>query len=368
MTSPSAQPRILFVSPEAVFVPADRVKQPHCKGVEQVGFGAFSAQLINSLCERGADVHVAQPDYRWIYATMTGEGKRLLTETKLPGARLHLAKDRIFFYAGSVAENSDLENTRIALNFQREVSHQILPRVQPDLIHCQGWMTGLIPAIARHRGIPCLFSVPDFRSAGSLLARIEDRGIDAAPIWQYLYYDRYPSNYEETREFNPLDFLLSAILAASHVSAVSLRLLTAMDVHQRHGFYARALQLLRQKQQNGCFSEMPLAVSSAEVVDRYSAPAPDRLGRAAVHGRYRPLGRLMHPLSEPSKTVQFFLTLYEKILQRPLILQPPAAAARFKKPERFPMIESGGSVKNRPKEPGSYRPARRQRSTPVLAT
>ena len=73
-----------------------------------------------------------------------------------------------------------LENIKIALAFQREIINNILPHVRPDLIHCNDWMTGLIPAAARQMGIPCLFTIHNIHTVETLLDYIEDRGIDAA--------------------------------------------------------------------------------------------------------------------------------------------------------------------------------------------
>jgi hypothetical protein len=43
------------------------------------------------------------------------------------------------------------DNIRIALAFQREVINRIISEVQPDLIHCYDWMTGLQQAMAFYR-------------------------------------------------------------------------------------------------------------------------------------------------------------------------------------------------------------------------
>ena len=67
----------------------------------------------------------------------------------LPEAHIHLAEDRIFYYRDQVYSNHQDESMRIALVFQRELINHIVPRVMPDLIHCNDWMTGLIPAAAR---------------------------------------------------------------------------------------------------------------------------------------------------------------------------------------------------------------------------
>ena len=70
-------------------------------------------------------------------------------EARQADDRLHLAEDRAFFYLRSVYSNYGSENEKIALAFQREIINNIIPHVQPDLIHCNDWMTGLIPAVAR---------------------------------------------------------------------------------------------------------------------------------------------------------------------------------------------------------------------------
>jgi starch synthase len=125
------------------------------------------------------------------------------------------------------------ENTKIAIAFQREVINNIIPAVQPDLIHCHDWETGLIPAVARQVGIPCLFTIHNIHTVKSSLSAIEDRGIDAAEFWQNLYFDWVPTTYEEIRERYPVDFLASGIFAAHFVNTVSRTFL--MEVVQgRH--------------------------------------------------------------------------------------------------------------------------------------
>lgn len=107
---------------------------------------------------------------------------------------------------------------RVSLAFQREVINTIVPRVQPNLIHCNDWMTGLIPAMARRIGIPCLFTIHNVYNVKTVLSSIEDRGIDLALFWQNLFFERQPENYEKTRNSNPVDFLVSGIFAAHFVN------------------------------------------------------------------------------------------------------------------------------------------------------
>lgn len=87
-------------------------------------------------------------------------------------------------------------------------------------------MTGLIPALAKKHGIPCLFTVHNIHTECFTLEMLEDRGIDAACFWQNLFFERQPHSYEETRADNPCDLLASGILAADHVNVVNPNFLT----------------------------------------------------------------------------------------------------------------------------------------------
>jgi len=217
MSNYSTHPRILFVTPEAVFRPERGGKLTYFIDANRGSLDNFPVELIIELFELGVDVHVAQPDFRNIFKTRSRQEKSG-KGGKLPCDRFYLAEDRAFFYSKPINSNFVWENIKISLAFQREVINQIMPRVQPDLIHCYDWMTGLIPAAAKKFKIPCLFSVQKFDTARSYLCYVEDRGIDAAAFWQLLYYDQYPKSYEETRETNQTDFLLSGIFAAHFVT------------------------------------------------------------------------------------------------------------------------------------------------------
>ncbi|NNM31050.1 MAG: glycosyltransferase [Akkermansiaceae bacterium] len=199
------------------------------------GLADVSASLVNALYNQGADVHVALPNYRRIFHTDVADifhGEIRDLARHLEDKRIHLAEDRVFYHRDSVYGS---ENNLIALAFQREVINNVIPNVRPDLIHCNDWMTGLIPAVARRRGIPCLFTVHNIHTEKMSLEHIEDRGIDAADFWQYLYYERPPHNYEESRSTNGVDLLTSGIFAADHVNTVSPTFLSEV-VDGRHDF------------------------------------------------------------------------------------------------------------------------------------
>ncbi len=248
-------PRVLIITPEVTYLPPGMGNIANYLTAKAGGLADVSAALIGALFEQGADVHVALPDYRLMFDNGFADlikNQRKLFWQKMPGDRIHLAEDRAFFYMNRVYSSYGWENTKIALAFQREVINNIIPRVQPDLIHCNDWMTGLIPAMARAMGTPCLFTVHNVYTVKALLAHIEDRGIDAAYFWQYLYYQHSPYQYEEARETNPVDFLASGIFAAHFVNTVSPTFLLEV-AEGRHAFVEPQIQSeLKSKLNAGC--------------------------------------------------------------------------------------------------------------------
>ena len=217
-------PRILVVTPEVTYLPDGIGNMANYLTAKAGGLADVSAALISALFQQGADVHVALPDYRALFAEHMSPLLRKEMRTirgTMPQERIHLAEDRAFFYVNQVYSGYENDNTRIALAFQREVINHIVPSVQPDLIHCNDWMTGLIPAMARELEIPCLFTVHNVHTVRKTLAHIEDRGIDAAAFWKYLFYRYPPRSYEDSREWNEVDFLCSGIFSAHYVNTVS---------------------------------------------------------------------------------------------------------------------------------------------------
>ncbi|MCF6246042.1 MAG: glycogen/starch synthase [Desulfobacula sp.] len=248
------QPRILIVTPEVTYLPEDMGdRSNYC--AKAGGLADVSAALISALFDLGCDVHVALPDYRSIYhGTTTKTHNRELEKIRkrLDEERIHLAADRAFFYLENIYSGYSDKDLKVSLAFQREVINNIIPRVEPDIIHCNDWMTGLIPAMARQLQIPCLFTIHNIHTMTSTLDEIEDRGIDAASFWQWLYFKKPPDNYEESRNWNRVDFLASGVFAAHYVNTVSPTFLKEI-VGGRHPFVENCLKTqLTNKYQAGC--------------------------------------------------------------------------------------------------------------------
>jgi starch synthase len=244
MTAQRKNPRVLIVTPEVTYLPNGMGNVANYLSAKAGGLADVSAALVSALFEQGADVHVAIPDYRQMFmakaAPILGTQLNAIRE-KMPEDRVHLAEDRAFFYMNHVYSNYSVENLKIALAFQREVINNIVPRVRPDLIHCNDWMTGLIPAMARQMCVPALFTIHNIHTVKAPLAVVEDRGIDAAYFWHHLYYQHAPVEYEDARDYNPVDFLLSGVFASHFVNTVSPTFLREI-VEGRHHFVTPQLR------------------------------------------------------------------------------------------------------------------------------
>jgi ADP-glucose type glycogen/starch synthase len=254
MRKKNSSPRILVVTPEITSLPPGMGNMANRLRAKAGGLADVSASLVGALFRCGADVHVALPHYRRMFHVETAQ---LVAEelrkykSHLPDERIHLAEDRCFYYRDTVYSRGD-GNVKLALAFQREVINNIIPHVQPDLIHCNDWMTGLIPAAARREGIPCLFTVHNIHTQKLTLSQIEDAGIDAAEFWMNLYYDYPPYNYEESRERNLIDLQASGCFAAHFINTVSPTFLREI-VDGWHSFVPDSIRNeIRNKFNAGC--------------------------------------------------------------------------------------------------------------------
>ncbi|RYD37575.1 MAG: glycogen synthase [Verrucomicrobiaceae bacterium] len=260
------RPRILIVTPELNSSSSLWLRGGRAPRAKAGGLADMCTLLVDSLSERGADVHVAMPHFR-----------SLFHEEPTLSRRLHLCQDREFYYRRSVYEGGASDNRRAALVFQRDVIHHILPQVRPDIVHCHDWMTGLVPAAARKMGMKSIFTIHNLHDEQATLAEIEDRGIDAARFWDGLHYGQYPESYVQSRSWNQVSFLPSAVNAADHVNTVSHSFLHEL-MDGRHAGTERLNDVLRAKHSVGCASGIINAPDSTwdpetdpALVERYDA-------------------------------------------------------------------------------------------------
>lgn len=238
------KPRILVVTPEITYLPQGMGNMANHLIAKGGGLADVSATLVSNLFEQGADIHVALPHYRKMFNVDIGKfinEKLRVYKSKLPDERIHLAEDRAFYYRDQVYDGYQDGNINVSLVFQREIINNIIPRVRPDLIHCNDWMTGLIPAMARRMNIPCLFTVHNIHSLKVTMEHIENTGIDSAEFWQHLFFENIPGSYEESRNSNPVDLLTSGVFAAHFINTVSPTFLQEM-VNGQHDFINSAVR------------------------------------------------------------------------------------------------------------------------------
>lgn len=259
-------PRILIVTPEITYLPEGMGNLAGKMSAKAGGMADVSASLTQALYELGADIHVALPHYRRMFHIETAQlvsDELRKYKSHLSDERIHLAEDRCFYYRDTVYDRGD-GNLKLALAFQREVINNIIPRVQPDLIHCNDWMTGLIPAAARRMGIPCLFTVHNIHTQKLTLAQVEDAGIDGAEFWSNLYYSYPPYSYEESRNHNQIDLQASGCFAAHFINTVSPTFLSEI-VNGWHSFVPDSIRNeMRGKFNAGCAAGILNAPDSAD--------------------------------------------------------------------------------------------------------
>lgn len=289
MNSQVKNPRVLVVTPEVTFVPSGMGPGSRAISARAGGLGDLCTAQIHALFEAGVDVHLAMPNYRNVFKINAHRmpGVDLHNRSReLPESRIHLAQDRSFYYHPKLFLSTDWETIRTALAFQREVMNLIIPEVQPDLIHCFDWMTGLIPAMARRMGIPCIFTMYRLDSPRLLLSTIEERGIDAASFWQHCFYSRMPINYEESRNTNPVDLLTTGLFAAHLTTTLSRTFQNTLIDGQGH----TAAPMLKAELQNKLHAGTLAAI----------APAPDpSFNPSTDRALMRPYGPDSHATGKP---------------------------------------------------------------------
>lgn len=224
----SSNPTILIVTPEITYLPSGMGNMAQRMSAKAGGLADVSASLVSALFNLGADVHVAMPNYRKLFqgdVFNLHEKELKKYHEVLPEDHIHLAEDRIFYYRDRVYSSQSDEAMRIAMVFQREVINHIVPKVRPDLIHCNDWMTALIPAMAKRRGIKSLFTVHNIHTRQVSLSQAEETGIDAAEFWMNLFFSQNPGGYDHARSNVPVDLLSSGIFASHFINTVSPRFL-----------------------------------------------------------------------------------------------------------------------------------------------
>jgi len=189
------------------------------------GLGDISAGLISHLYQLDQyDLHLAIPNYQAKFrhgAKLTR--LELDRRVRTLGRRgVHLVVDSAFSYLHDIyTDTTHHPRIRRAEAFQRHVVNHLLESLRPHIVHCNDWMTGLIPAAARATGIHSVFTIHNVFTELETAANIDRSGIDARRLLPHLYFERWPGDADDTWNANRVDFAASGIHAASLVNTVS---------------------------------------------------------------------------------------------------------------------------------------------------
>ncbi len=223
------RPRILLVTPEVTELPPGMGNLANFISVKGGGLADISAALVAELLRLGLDIHVALPKYERQmrdYAHVSQQDLDRMTSLFQSTEAIHLVPDYAFAHLQEVYQAGSPElPVRRAVAFQRNVITNVFDLAMPlhgkMLVHCNDWMTGLIPAAARARGLKSLFTVHNIFSGKRTLRALEADGIDVSRFHEKLYYEKHPDTVPNFWENDGVDFLLSGIHAADHVNTVS---------------------------------------------------------------------------------------------------------------------------------------------------
>jgi ADP-glucose type glycogen/starch synthase len=222
---PHRKPRILICTPEITELPegfGNAANYIHAKGG---GLGDVSAGLVRHLLSDGRfQLHVALPKYDAKIRDFAKIGFRELDVLAplLDRRGIHLVSDSSFSNIEDVyAETSARGRVHRAIAFQRHITNYLLDTIRPDLVHCNDWMTGLIPAAARAKGIRSLFTLHNVFTEKETAENIDYGGIDIRRFSDHVYFESYPAANPWNWTQNPIDFLATGIHAADVVNTVS---------------------------------------------------------------------------------------------------------------------------------------------------
>jgi starch synthase len=226
------RPRVLICTPEITELPEGMGNAAQYIRAKGGGLGDISAGLIQHLhTDARFELHVVLPRYdakirdlaRITYREIDAMGRVLGRQG------VHLVTDSAFSSLTEVyGEQEANPRIRRAEAFQRYIINDLLLRLEPDVVHCNDWMTGLVPAAARALGIKSLFTLHNVFTELAPLCDIDRSGIDVRRLTEYLYFRDFPENTGDNWRKNGVDFTATGIHAADIVNTVSPTFLEEM--------------------------------------------------------------------------------------------------------------------------------------------
>jgi ADP-glucose type glycogen/starch synthase len=250
------KPRILICTPEITELPAGMGNAANYIRAKGGGLGDISAGLIRYLHDDPRfQLHVVLPKYDAKITSL----RRIsplqvdLLVTLLHRQGVHLVTDSAFSQLEDIYGDDDAHpRVRRAGAYQRFVINHLLDDLRPDVVHCNDWMTGLIPAAAADKGIRSLMTIHNIFTEYQTPRDLDWAGIDVRRYISRLYFQHFPHDDAETWNTNRADFLATGVMASDIVNTVSRSFLAELVRGDHDSFVPQSvLQVLREKFEAG---------------------------------------------------------------------------------------------------------------------
>jgi len=254
------KPRILMVTPEITALPEGMGNAVNYVAAKGGGLGDISASLVHYLNETNEfDIHIAIPKYDVRIKNVAHFTNQQIDRLAivLSGRGIHLVNDSAFSYLSNPYEDNIIHSgSRRALALQRHVINNLLELVNPDIVHCNDWMTGLIPSAAKAKGIKSMFTLHNIFTDKKTMKEIELSGIKPMEFAEFLYFEEFPENIRENWrkhfEKNRVDFTASAIFACDYFNTVSETFLEELVTDKFSDIVPRPIfEVIKEKYDNG---------------------------------------------------------------------------------------------------------------------
>lgn len=221
------RPRILLVTPEITDLPPGMGNAANLFRAKAGGLADISSGLVKHLHAHCDDfeIHVALPRYDGMVRARKELNNREIAalSAELKGKGLHLIRHAAF-HDHSVYGNNVNPNVR-ARAINEHVIGSLFETVQPDIVHGNDWMTGIVNAAARVRGIPNVMTVHNIISEYVTPKFLYEGGIDVPELMHHpdhpLYFSKHPDVVDDNWSENAIDQLATGIRAADRINTVS---------------------------------------------------------------------------------------------------------------------------------------------------
>ncbi|MCF7920227.1 MAG: glycogen/starch synthase [Candidatus Cloacimonetes bacterium] len=223
------KPVILIATPEITELPEGIGNAANIITAKGGGLGDISASLVRYFSDADKyDIHVVLPKYDNRIKQLSDITNKQIDRLTLVlrGKGIHLVNDSAFAHLSNPYEDNKIHSrVRRSLAYQRNVINDLIDWLRPDVIHCNDWMTALIPSAARAKGVKTLFTLHNIFTELQTLKAIELSGLKPFEFGEFLYFEKFPENllenWEQHFHTNRVDFTASAIMAADYFNTVS---------------------------------------------------------------------------------------------------------------------------------------------------